>query len=802
MEKDNNEKKHILGRVQVTRECNQHCVFCAAPPADKELSLAEIKEKIKELKGLGTTDVMLTGGEPTLREDLLEILEFCRELEFPEITIQTNGYLLHDAGLLKGIKETTNVKFNVSLHTCNPETFGKISTKPEHFKGLISGLRNIGRMGMWAYPTIVISSLNFRELPELVEFINDNFDYMTHLSFNYIDPTCRAKENPWTVPRYSETEIYIHKAVALMKEYRMSFRIERLPLCYMAGFEEYSSDIRRPVFNEKRIMSHLKTEHDSIRENIHVEVESNFMHAGQCRACWLSNICPGINPNYTEIHGTGELYPVFTDPEKIIERVRASRIYVNPEERLRKRISRDLELFRHAIKKKSNLNNIYDTYSYFLTFKEGVKDEGFIIQSWKKHIEKIKEGAVPNLLSFYIHVPYCVSNCSYCCYPSKTLRDKKQLSAYIAFLKKQINTFSGIFKEVDFKNLYIGGGTPSIFSEKQLDGLLKSLFKHFKFHDYSERSMEMNPRNTTEAKLAILEKYGFNKISYGVQTLSDRILKINERGYQKRESVIKAIESFNIYDLNYLNVDLILGLKGDTIGEFLESFEELCRMEPSNICIYPVKTNENYVFNNYGSIEKFEQFYYPLFDGVSEKVYDIAKKHGYSALFESEIKSYIRPIIFSKNENGPRRRVEFSYAHFSQLPYSNFCLGYYSHSRITDEIDYRFIDRNKIDSMFLKEFSSDPNDYIYLVDRFSPKFERVKFIVQEFYKHRKIPMDKYRSYYGTDVTEDFAYAISALERLGLVHVSKNYVNFKNIDEKTAYPYLLFFAGRKNVLAKL
>ena len=63
-------KKHNLGRVQITRDCNQNCVFCSAPPEGEELSLSEFKKKIYELKELGTTDLMLTGGETTIKYEL------------------------------------------------------------------------------------------------------------------------------------------------------------------------------------------------------------------------------------------------------------------------------------------------------------------------------------------------------------------------------------------------------------------------------------------------------------------------------------------------------------------------------------------------------------------------------------------------------------------------------------------------------------------------------------------------------------------------------------------------------------
>lgn len=793
------EKKHILGRVQITRECNQDCVYCSAPPAEKELSLEEIKKKIIELKELGTTDIMLTGGEPTTKKDLLEILEFCNSLKFTEITIQTNGSNLDNLEFLGEIKKIPNVKFNISFHSSDPKIFSEISQKPENYPMLLKGLKYIGELRISAYLTIVISKLNYKKLKEHVMFVKKNFPHITHFSFNFIDPIYKARENPWTIPKFSEAEKYIHEVVAYMKKNNLTFRIEKLPLCYMAGFEEYCSDIRRGVFDENRIMSFLRAKGDVHQDKLIVEKDTKFFYAPQCKICSLKMLCPGINPNYVKVYGYEEVFPVFSNPKKIIEKVRGSKQNLGDD--FEKRVLDDLKLFEHAIKVKPNKNNVYDTYSYFLMDSAGVKSEDFIYKAWKAHVERVKQKKAPDLLSFYIHVPYCESNCDYCCYPSTKLKDTKQLEEYLNFLIEKMKKFSPLFKDIKFKTIYIGGGTPSIFSEAQLKRLLEELFTRFEFEKYSEKSIELNPSSTTFEKLKILEEYGFNKISTGVQSLSKNVLDMNKRGYQTKDMVKKAIENFKKVDLNYINVDLLLGLKGDTAEDFIYSFEEICKIGPSNICIYPVKTNDGYISKNYGSFKNFTRFYYPLFDEVAKKIHSIGEKYGYVKHYDIGKLSYVAPLVFSKND-GKRKRIDHSYTHFNLPPFSNFCLGFYSHSRISGVMDYQYVDKNNFDSMFLKNFSTNPKDYVFLTQRLSPKFERVKFIVKKFYVDWEVPREEYKELYKTDIVEDFPYAIKALSLLGIINVTPEKIIFKKMDEKEIYPYLLFFAGRSNVIKKI
>ena len=812
----NKEHKHILGRVQITRKCNQRCVFCSAPPAKKELGIEEIKKRIVKLKRLGTTDLMLTGGEPTLKENLLEILEFADGLGFNEITIQTNGSRLDNKDLVKELKRIRNLRFDVSFHSSDRKIFEKISRTPENYDRLLRGLRNIGELDIPAYLTVVISKLNYKTLKDHVRFIKENYPKITHISFNFIDPIYNAEKNPWTVPKLSEAEMYIYEAVRFMKENGITFRIEKLPLCYMSGFEEFSSDIRRDILDEHRIMSFLRSEEDLTDEELNIEKKTKFIYAPDCRYCFLKSLCPGINPNYARIHGYSEVYPVFEDIRKIAQRVKESRAilgsretgYINehifssrPPKDLKGRITDDLRLFEYAIRTKSNKNNIYDTYSFFLIDPIGFKEEDFIYKSWREHTEKIREGKRTNLLNFYIHIPFCRSNCSYCVYPSTTLQNERGLEDYLEFLSSKMKKFHSLFKGLKFKTLYIGGGTPSIFSEKQLDRLLGTLFSLFEFDGDAEKAIEFNPSTTTLAKLKTLEKYGFNKLSMGVQSLSKHVLELNKREYQTREMIENAIKWFKRLDLNYINLDLILGLKGDTVPDFVHSFRELCRMGPNNICIYPIKTNDRYIKNNYGTFNNFKEFYYPLFKGAVKEIIPISDKYRYEARFDPGKLSYIAPLIFSRK--GQRtKNIGYSYSHFSKEPFSNFCLGYYSHSRISEVIDYRYIDRNNSDSMFLKKFSTNPKDYVYAVDGFSPIFEKVKFIVLEFYKKREISRKTYKGMFESDIVDDFPYAIKALKMLGVITITDEKIIFRRMDETQAYKHMLFFTGRENVLKRI
>lgn len=799
------EEKHIPGRLQISTECNHDCLFCSVPkfPIEKP-SFKELKKRIKKMKELGTNDLYITGGEPTIHKDFFDILDYAENIGFKEITIQSNGSNLSKS-FLERVKRYHNVKFDVSFHSSKEECFSKLSNST-NYESLLSGLENLRDMNISVFLTIVINKLNYKKLKQHIEFIRAHFPNITHFSFNFVDPVGRARDNRNIVPTLAETERYICEAVEYLLANGLTFRLERVPLCYMSGFEEFSTEVRMPAFDEKRLTYFAQNE-DPERESLNVEEKSQYHKTEACNYCFLKHLCPGLNPNYIAIHGSDEVFPVFTKPEEIINRIRSSKVNLSvPDGRnalnsFESKVYDDLALFKKAIKEKPNKNNIYDTYSYFLMNNVGFRDKLFVHRAWEAFMDKVRRGLEPDLLSLYIHFPYCQSSCSYCIYPSTKLLDKQQIEDYLDYLINEMKGFSPLFKDVKFKTLSIGGGTPSLMSESQLRKLVSEIFGQFKFEDDGEKSIEFNPNTTTAAKLKILKEFGFNKLSIGVQSLSPRVLQLNNRGYQTVEKVSETISCFKKLDTGYINVDLLLGLRGDTPEDFLESFEGVCKMKPGLISIYPVKTNDDYINSVYGDVADFLDFYYPLFDNVTKKLPFIARKYGFTSYEDPSKLSYVHPFDFHLKDE-PARNIKYTYANFKTEPYSTLGLGYYSESCINNMMRYIYVDKSNPSTMFLKKFSTKADDFAYSTILFAPHYAKVKFITHSVYENFAILKEEYKKMFGTEITNDFPYAIKALEHLNIITSSEKEISFNVADEKETYEYLLFFVGRDYVKKRI
>ena len=128
------------------------------------------------------------------------------------------------------------------------------------------------------------------------------------------------------------------------------------------------------------------------------------------------------------------------------------------------------------------------------------------------------------MLGIYIHIPFCKSKCGYCDFCSTSNFDDKLLDSYMKTLLMQFDEFfEGSPKKVD--TIYIGGGTPSVFGGKRVAKILKELSKKIELSPNAEITVEANPESCDKGFLKELKKAGVNRLSLGVQSSNDDILK-------------------------------------------------------------------------------------------------------------------------------------------------------------------------------------------------------------------------------------------------------------------------------------
>ena len=195
-------------------------------------------------------------------------------------------------------------------------------------------------------------------------------------------------------------------------------------------------------------------------------------------------------------------------------------------------------------------------------------------------------------MSLYIHIPFCKQKCLYCDFPSYAGKENL-IDEYISALNKEI-----LDKCKDYKiiSIFIGGGTPSYLDEKNLESLLKTI-DLLDFKDNMEFTVECNPGTLNEKKLTIMKKYNVNRISMGLQSTSDNLLK-----------EIGRIHTFEEFKKNYyearkagfenINMDLMFGLPNQSIEDWKLTLEDAVSLNPDHISAYSLIIEEGTCFYN------------------------------------------------------------------------------------------------------------------------------------------------------------------------------------------------------------
>lgn len=189
----------------------------------------------------------------------------------------------------------------------------------------------------------------------------------------------------------------------------------------------------------------------------------------------------------------------------------------------------------------------------------------------------------------YLHIPFCQSKCGYCNLFSVTGMGQDEIDRYLDTIERQSEQYQTVLESVhaEFSELVIGGGTPLLLTERQLEQMFDILERHFRFSQKRELVVETAPNQTTLEKLAILKQVGVSRVSMGIQSFSDRELSTLKRQHTAQKAK-KALELIKTCDFPCVNVDFIYGIPGQTEISLLDSLKEALRFEPEEIFLYPL----------------------------------------------------------------------------------------------------------------------------------------------------------------------------------------------------------------------
>ncbi len=229
--------------------------------------------------------------------------------------------------------------------------------------------------------------------------------------------------------------------------------------------------------------------------------------------------------------------------------------------------------------------------------------------------------------SLYIGIPFCPSTCLYCSFPSYALASYNgQVERYLHCLEKELQFLHDSIPEKKLTTIYFGGGTPTSLSAEQLDWLLSKVEEYLDLSHLLEYTVEAGrPDSITRDKLEVLKAHGVDRISINPQTMKQETLKLIGR-HHTVESIYDAYQMAREVGFETINMDMILGLPGESLEDVEQSLKEVAKLEPDNLTVHSLAIKHSSRLNI--EWDKYRNYVMENSDSHMHAAYEVAKELG------------------------------------------------------------------------------------------------------------------------------------------------------------------------------
>ena len=279
--------------------CNNNCKFCSVRRFNFDKLTDEIKKDIERAIKERPKEINFTGGEPTIRKDIFELIEYVNERKIKEIRVTTNGRMFsYEDFTKKAIKAgLTGAIFSIHGHTSQIHDY--LTNVKGAFEQAMQGLKNLREFTNNIDVNTVITTKNYKFLPNLAEMLIEKYDIRALcLIFPTIDGNLLNHLD--LVPSYNQVVDSLHKTIDIIKERNKTVWTLNMPICFFKGYEKYSSitELKTKVF-----WPDVDTNLDEKRKENKVKVKA-------CEKCRYRLICHGIPKDYLKIKGESGINPI------------------------------------------------------------------------------------------------------------------------------------------------------------------------------------------------------------------------------------------------------------------------------------------------------------------------------------------------------------------------------------------------------------------------------------------------------------------------------------------------------------
>lgn len=297
--------QHRTERIDIKTgwNCNNKCVFCVQGNKRDKFG-NKTTDEVKALLAEAIRDsdrIVFTGGEVTIRPDLVELLAYARSLGYTSIQIQTNGRMLAYKKVCEDLIAAGATEFSPALHGHTAELHDFLTCATGAFKQTVRAIRNLKELGQLVLTNSVITRSNYRTLPELAELLVALGVDQFQLAF--VHPLGTAMDGfDAVVPRMSLAEPYVKKALQIGLDAGRRVMTEAIPYCFMAGYEPFVAE--RIIPRTKIMEGHL-----TIADYTEHRLTEGKAKGPRCGECVFNPVCEGPWHEYSDHYGWDEFVP-------------------------------------------------------------------------------------------------------------------------------------------------------------------------------------------------------------------------------------------------------------------------------------------------------------------------------------------------------------------------------------------------------------------------------------------------------------------------------------------------------------
>lgn len=297
--------------LKVGYGCDNNCIHCVIQDSKRDLieknlptdlTTDECMELLAAAVEEGVHSVTITGGEPSIRSDIYQLMEFCASRGIA-ITMQTNGSQLSSTEFTSRVKDIEKITFVVALHGVTSDVHDAITRAPGSFDLSLKAIRAMRVLNKNVIIKTVISSINMPVLPDFIPFLAAEGISDINMAFPHAQGA--ARENfELVVPRYHELKPYLEQCSKLAKDLDIHLTYETVPMCILPNYPEMTSEL---IYKFKEVRCTQVREETFDWNDIRLAIKTKNP---SCEQCFFNDYCEGPWSEYVQEYGFDEFSPV------------------------------------------------------------------------------------------------------------------------------------------------------------------------------------------------------------------------------------------------------------------------------------------------------------------------------------------------------------------------------------------------------------------------------------------------------------------------------------------------------------